>query len=116
MTALGLSHNRRKADDEKEDGCGQEDSEEKEGSRQEDHRKEGEGLAALGRAFTNDATPTLQGSDNFHDDLTIGPVLVHRGVRFGELLERKGRSELEHQLTRLNERDVLLKLCGCDIG
>ncbi len=50
---------------------------------------------SLNPAYTSDATPILQGSDNFHDDLTIGHVLVHRGVRFLEILEREGWSELE---------------------
>ena len=55
-------------------------------------------------------------SANFNDDLPTGSVLVHHGVRFPELLEREGPSELERELTRLDERDVFLKLRGCDIG
>ncbi len=51
-------------------------------------------------------------SDDFHNDLTTGLVFVHRSVRFPELLEREARSELELELTRLNEKDVLLKLRG----
>ena len=55
-------------------------------------------------------------SDDFDHDLTGGPALVHHGVRFMEPLERETRSELERELTGLNERDVFLKLRARDLG
>lgn len=69
----------------------------------------------LGGANLNRPTLTPR-SDDFHHDLTVGPVLVHHGVRLMEPLERETRSELERELTGLHERDVFLKLRACDIG
>ncbi len=69
-----------------------------------------------GRSCHTGAGATGGVSDHFHDDLTLGHVLVHRRMSFRELFEGKAWSQLELELTRFDERDVVLELLGCEIG